>query len=57
MTQHILLDRTDDEVLWFQRRSFIKAAAAWTAMGGAAAAHAQQRSNVVEMVGDITVNG
>ena len=57
MTQHILLDRTDDEVLWFQRRSFIKAAAAWTAMGGAAAAHAQQRTNVVEMVGDITVNG
>ncbi|MCY7317838.1 MAG: FecR family protein [Ramlibacter sp.] len=57
MTQHILLDRTADEVLWFQRRSFIKAAASWTAMGGAAAAHAQQRSNVVEMVGDITVNG
>ena len=57
MTQHILLDRTDDEVLWFQRRSFIKAAAAWTAMGGAAAAHAQQRSNVVEVVGDVMVNG
>lgn len=57
MTQHILVGRTEAEVLWWQRRSFIQAAAAWTAMGGAAAAHAQQRSNIVEMVGDINING
>lgn len=57
MTQHILVDRTEDEVLWYQRRSFVQAAAAWTAMGGFAAAHAQQRSNIVELVGDVDVNG
>ena len=57
MTQHTLVGRTENEVLWFQRRSFVQAAAAWTAMGGFEAAAAQQRSNVVEMVGDIEVNG
>ncbi len=57
MTQHTLAGRTEDEVMWFQRRSFLQAAAAWTAMGGAAAAQAQQRSNIVELVGDATVNG
>src|SRR3954466_4390000 len=57
MTRHILQGRTDQEVLWWQRRGFLKAAAAWTAMGGAAAAHAQQRSNIVELVGDATING
>lgn len=57
MTQHILLGRQDDELLWFRRRSFLQGAAAWTAAGGWAAAHAQQRSNVVELVGDVTLNG
>jgi hypothetical protein len=57
MTQHTLAGRTEDEVLWFQRRSFLQAAAAWTAMGGFAGAYAQQRSNIVELVGDATVNG
>ncbi|MFC5499017.1 iron dicitrate transport regulator FecR [Caenimonas terrae] len=57
MTQHTLAGRTEQEVLWYQRRSFIQAAAAWTAMGGFAAAHAQQRSNIVELVGDATING
>jgi hypothetical protein len=57
MTQHSLEGRTESEVLWYQRRSFISAAAAWTAMGGYGAAHAQQRSNVVELVGDAMVNG
>ncbi len=57
MTQHTLDGCTEDEVLWFQRRSFLQAAAAWTAMGGSAAAFAQQRSNIVELVGDATVNG
>ena len=57
MTQHTLQGRTEDEVLWFQRRSFLSAAAAWTAMGGATAAYAQQRSNIVELQGDAQVNG
>ncbi len=57
MTQHTLQGRTEKEVLWFQRRSFLQAAAAWSAMGGFAAAQAQQRSNVVELRGDAMVNG
>ena len=57
MTRHILLGRAENEVLWFQRRSFIKAAAAWTAMGGHAAAQAQSRSNIVELSGDAYLNG
>ncbi len=57
MTQHTLQGRTEDEVLWFQRRSFLSAAAAWTSMGGFGAAFAQQRSNIVELVGDAQVNG
>mgnify|MGYP000903963769 CR=1 FL=1 len=57
MTQHALQGRTESEVLWFQRRSFLQAAAAWTASGGFAAAHAQSRSNVVELRGDALVNG
>lgn len=56
MTQHTLQGRTEAEVLWFQRRSFLQGAAAWTAMGGFGAAQAQQRSNVVELVGDATLN-
>lgn len=57
MTQHTLQGRTEAEVTWFQRRSFMQGAAAWTAMGGFAAAHAQQRSNIVDLVGDATLNG
>lgn len=57
MSHHILQGRTEDEVLWFQRRSFLQAAAAWTAAGGFAAAHAQSRGNIVELIGDALVNG
>ena len=57
MTQHTLQGRSENELLWFQRRSFLQAAAAWTAMGGFAGAQAQSRSNIVEMVGDATLNG
>jgi hypothetical protein len=57
MEQHSLQGRTEDEVLWFQRRSFAAAAASWVAMGGFSAAQAQQRSNIVELVGDAQVNG
>lgn len=57
MTQHFLQGRNEAELLWYQRRSFLQAAAAWTAMGGFTAAHAQVRSNVVELRGDALVNG
>ena len=57
MTQHRLQGRTEDEVLWFQRRTFLHNAAAWSAMGGFAGAQAQSRSNIVELVGDALVNG
>ena len=57
MTQHSLQGRTDDEVLWFQRRSFLSGAAAFVGAGGFAAAHAQGRSNIVELQGDALING
>ncbi len=57
MTQHTNLSRTDTELLWFQRRQTLQAAAAWVAAGGWGAAQAQQRSNIVEMVGDAQLNG
>lgn len=34
MTQHLLQGRQEKEILWFQRRDALKAAAAWVAMGG-----------------------
>ena len=34
MTQHLLANRTEREVLWFQRRSFLRAAALWTSLAG-----------------------
>lgn len=57
MSSHSLLTRTENEVLWFQRRSFLQAAATWTATGGFGAALAQQRSNIVELQGDVLLNG
>ena len=57
MSHHVLQGRSDAEILWFQRRSFLTAAAAWTGLGGFASAQAQQRSNVIELVGDALVNG
>jgi hypothetical protein len=57
MTQHILQGRCETETLWFQRRSFLQAAAVWTAMGGFGAAQAQRRSNIVELRGDALLNG
>ena len=57
MSHHELYGRTDSELLWFQRRSFLKAAAAWTAACGAAGAVAQSRGNVVELTGEVQVNG
>lgn len=57
MTQHTLQGRTESEVLWFQRRDFLKAATAWSALGGAGGALAAGATNVVQLVGDATVNG
>jgi len=57
MTRHYLEGRSDSELLWFQRRSFLQAAAAWSALGSLSAAHAQERGNIVELQGDATVNG
>lgn len=55
--QHSLHGRSEHELLWFQRRSFLQAAAAWTALGGAGTLAAQGRSNVVELQGDALING
>lgn len=55
--KHSLIGRTEKELLWYQRRRFLAAAAAWTASGGYLAAQAQQRSNIVELVGDAQLNG
>lgn len=52
-----LWGRTQTELLWFQRRSLLQAAAAWTALGGFGAAQAQERSNIVELQGDVLRNG
>ena len=57
MTQHTLEGRKDEELLWNRRRGFLQAAGAWTALGGFAREHAQQRSNIVELRGDATLNG
>jgi hypothetical protein len=57
MTEHLLQGRQEKEILWFQRRDALKAAAAWLAMGGLPAALAQQRSNIVELSGDALLNG
>ena len=57
MTQHLLQGRQEKDILWFQRRDALKAAAAWVAMGGLPAAMAQQRSNIVQLTGDATLNG
>ena len=57
MTHHVLRDRSEKELLWYQRRGFLSAAAAWVATGGFAGAQAQQRSNIVELLGDAQLNG
>ncbi|WP_372826826.1 iron dicitrate transport regulator FecR [Polaromonas sp.] len=57
MTQHLLQGRQEKEILWFQRRDTLKAAAAWLALGGLPGAMAQQRGNIVQLTGDATLNG
>lgn len=55
--RHELVDVQAREVGWMQRRDFLSAAAAFVAAGGAGAAFAQQRSNIVQLVGDALLNG
>ena len=57
MTRHSFCNHAEKDSLWYQRRGFLRAAAAWMAAGGFAGAHAQQRSNIVELVGDAQLNG
>lgn len=57
MSPHRLEGRHASELMWFQRRQTLQAAASWVALGGWQAAHAQQRSNIVELLGDVLVNG
>lgn len=57
MNPHHLQGRSEDELRWFTRRSFVQAAATWTALGGFAAAQAQQRSNIIELKGEALANG
>lgn len=53
----VLLGRSAGELEWFRRRGLLRAAAAWTAAGGFSAAWAQRRSNIVELRGDVLLNG
>jgi len=50
-------NRSDAQVTWYRRRDALAAAGVWLALGGWSGAQAQQRSNVVEFVGDILLNG
>lgn len=54
---HLYAGRTEAELRWTQRRGFLQAAAGWTAMGGVTGALAQNRSNIVELMGDALLNG
>ena len=56
MSHHILQGRKESEVTWFQRRDFLAAAAAWSALG-ATSASAQAATNVVQQTGDVLING
>ncbi len=59
MTQHALFGRQPAELLWHQRRQTLQAAAAWVTLAGlpVAVGAQQTRSNVVEFVGDVLLNG
>lgn len=59
MTQHTLMGRQPAELLWTQRRQTLQAAAAWVALASLPTAASAQpaRSNVVEFVGDVLLNG
>ncbi len=50
------LQVTQEDTLWFQRRIFVKGAAAFLAAGIWLPAHAQRRSNIVAMEGEVLHN-
>ena len=56
MAEHERMGRSEDELLWYQRRDFLTAAASFIALGGSGTVIAQQRSNIVQMRGDVLVN-
>jgi hypothetical protein len=47
---------TQEDTLWFQRRAFVQGAAAFVASGLWLPAHAQSRSNIVAMEGEVLHN-
>ena len=57
MIRSVIPSRPEQQTPWFRRRDTLKAAAAWLAMGGLPAAMAQQRSNLVQLIGDVQLNG
>jgi len=57
MTGQVLQICPEHETLWLRRRDTLRAAAAWLALGAPPAAMAHQHSNVVELVGDVQLNG
>lgn len=57
MKRPLLQQPAKQITLGFQRRATLKAAAAWLVLGGLPAAMAQQRGNLVELLGDVQLNG
>lgn len=57
MIRSVLPSRLEQPTPWFRRRDTLKAAAAWLAMGGFPAAMAAQRSNLVQLIGGVQLNG
>ena len=57
MSRPVAPSRPEQQTPWFRRRDTLKAAAAWLAMGGLPAAMAEQRSNLVQLIGDVQLNG
>lgn len=57
MIRPVLPTCPEQQTPWFRRRDTLKAAAAWLAMGGLPAAMAAQRSNLVQLNGDVQLNG
>ena len=57
MTEPTPQGPTEGELPWFRRRGFLHAAAGWSALGGFSAALAQRRSNIVELQGEVFLNG
>jgi hypothetical protein len=47
----------EQDILWYQRRRFLMAAAAFAGYGLSSPAIGQTRSNIVELVGDAQLNG